>query len=187
MAVTGWPLHFDSILDGVARCGIVHIGAHDGREIPYYDDFDRVVLVEPLPHRAETLRGKGYEVVEAAVTSTPGPATLIVTDRDEGSSLLAPIDTFTAVGTVTVDTVCLDDITGVNVMVLDVQGSEVDVLTSGSLEPYDLIVVEASTEPRYRGGATDMDVRLVLESGFRHTDTFPHPLSPGVFDMVWRR
>lgn len=173
--------------------GVLHLGAHDGREVPTYLDlgFDRIVLVEPLPHRAEALRRltPAIEVVEAAIAPTLGTAELYVTPHDEASSILRPI-AWDVAAVVDVATVTLDalDLDGLNLVVVDVQGAEVAALSSGPLDGFDLVIVEATTEARYRGGATEADVdRFLGRAGFELAARYPHHVEPWVVDSAFRR
>lgn len=181
-----WTDQFRRLTSDIPKVGVLHVGAHDGREVSCYQEFPRVVLVEPNPVRAGQLRRiPNVEVVEAAVTNQAGPVILHVTDRDVGSSLLEPLVDYSPVGAVWVDTVTLDDVDGVNVLVVDVQGSEVDVLTSGDLTRFDLIVCETSTHVRYEGGCTEQDVLDAL-GGWRVVARFDQPTNPGVADLVFQ-
>lgn len=185
VAVT-WTTRFHTLTSSIPKVGVLHVGAHDGRELAAYTHFPRVVLVEPNPTRAAGLRGLGVDVIEAAVTTRPGPVTLWVTDRDEGSSILEPLTTYRTVGGVTVPTVRLDDILDVNVLVVDVQGAECEVLDSGDLDRFDLVVVEVSESVRYQDGATRQDVESRFDGWVLEAE-FPHAANPGVSDLVFRR
>lgn len=181
-----WTTEFPKFTRHTPKVGVLHVGAHDGRELAAYSQFPRVVLVEPNPTRAASLRGLGVDVIEAAVTTRPGPVTLWVTDRDEGSSILKPLTTYRTVAGVAVPTVRLDDILDVNVLVVDVQGAECEVLDSGDLTRFDLVVVEVSDTARYQGGATRADVEARFDGWVLEAE-YPHLLNPGVADLVYRR
>lgn len=192
MSVNDWTLRLDLILDGVDPRGVLHLGAHNGAEVLHYKTagFDRVVLVEPIPKYAAALREvPGVEVVEAAISSEPGRRVFYLTEYDEGSSLLRPlyhpIDRL-----VEVDAVRLADLNleGLNVAVLDVQGSELDALNSGPLDGFEVLIVEGTARPRYAGGATvgALDRYLTAE-GFTVTGRYHHPHSADIIDTAYRR
>ena len=147
---------------GIEPKGIIHVGANRGQEARVYDEigFETIRLVEPLPKLAQKLRDSGREVVEAAVSETPGKVTLHIPKWHQQASILMPrADKMPVVETVMVDCVRLDEIQdGCNVLVVDVQGAEVDVLRSGRLEDFEMIIVEVSKFTRYEGGALRDDI-----------------------------
>lgn len=181
-----WVTGFRTFTKHVPKVGVLHVGARDGREVDVYSQFPRVVLVEPNPAHIPHLRTLNVDVIQAAVTTRPGPVTLWVTDRDEGSSILPPTTTYSVVGDVTVPTVRLDDILDVNVLVVDAQGAECEVLDSGDLSRFDLVVVEVSDSARYAGGATRRDVEARFD-GWDLVAEYPHPASPGLSDLVYQQ
>lgn len=177
----------DEVLAGIHRAGIVHVGAHKGQEVPYYRraGFERIVLVEPNPARADQLdRLPGVEVHRCAASTRRGGATLHLTRYDTQASILRPHGRTTA--TVEVPTRPLADLqTGCNVAVLDVQGSELDVLRSADLTALDALVVETCTKVRYDGAATREEIHDFL-AGWTHLGAFEHR-QPWLADEVWRR
>jgi FkbM family methyltransferase len=168
--------------------GVVHVGAHQGQEVPTYQrlGFAPIVLVEPIPEYAAQLRRfDGVTVVEAAVASTPGPRKLTVTTYDQASSLLAPLRHTPRYG-IEVATVRLDeiDMAGVGLLVVDTQGSELDVLRSGPLPP--TVIVEVSDEVRYRGGCNRVMVEeFMVGAGFRVVGEYPHNRS--LVDLAFKK
>ncbi len=182
---------------GVEPRGILHLGAGDGREVPEYRalGFRRIVLVEPLPWRAADLRriaggtedAYGPTVVEAAIASVAGPALLNVIAHDEASSLLSPL-VWDVLDRVTVATVPLADLDleGLNVLVADVQGSEVDALSSGPLEGFELAIVEATEAARYAGGANQETLdAFFFERGWVPLASYPHHAEAWVVDTAY--
>jgi FkbM family methyltransferase len=183
---------WESELDALPhdRAGVVHVGAHSGREVEAYRriGYGTIRLVEPLPERAAQLRKlPGVDVVEAAVSSKPGRRRFHVANGDHLSSLLRPFGLPHRV--VEVDAVPLSGLLeGVSVVVVDVQGSEVDVLSSGDLWPIDVVVAESSDEPRYEGAATTATLDAFMEKvGFAPVARIRHKWVPGGFDTIFQR
>lgn len=175
MGVTPVFAHLDEALDGIPRTGVVHVGAHRGQEADAYRaaGFDRVVWVEPNPEHHETLTAVG-ELCPVACGAR-GTATLHVTRWTEQSSILEPTE-MEVTGTVEVQVVPLSELQGgCNVAVVDVQGSEVDVLRSGDLNTLDAVIVEVDTSQRYEGAGSPDDIAEVLTAaGMRRASTWPH-------------
>jgi FkbM family methyltransferase len=152
----------------VPRGCVLHVGAHLGQEVPIYEaaGFARIVAVEPLPSAAAVLRERGVEVIEAAVSRRPGPLRLFETPWDQQSSILRPTN-FDVRRTHRVEAVTLDDLPPADLLVVDVQGAEADVLTSGALVA-SLVIVEMCTEQRYRRAAKPRHVHSLLRAaGYR--------------------
>lgn len=177
---------------GVTPRGVLHLGAHDGREVPTYRElgFDRIVLAEPLPDRAAALRRlDGVEVLELAIGWARGPVPFYVTGHDEASSYLRP-KLWPPVRTIEVEGARLSDVNldGLNVLAADVQGAEVEALSSGPLDGFEVLIVETTPEARYDQGAAQADVDAFLErSGFELFRRHPHKIETHVLDSVWRR
>jgi FkbM family methyltransferase len=183
-----WVDDLHNLVDDPA--GVLHVGAHAGQEVPTYRSlgFDPVILVEPIPEYAQKLRNMdGVSVVEAAVSTTPGRQTLMVTAYDQASSLLPPIE-HPLRRRVEVDTVRLDDIdtAGIELLVVDTQGSELDVLQSGPVS-FPLVIVEVSETVRYRGGCDRSMVENHMAGlGYRIVGEYPHKQETLV-DLAFRR
>lgn len=131
---------------GIEPRGVLHVGAHRGEEVEIYRKcgFERVVLVEPDPVNAEFLRSEfgDVTVVEAACGDHEGVATL---HRAGVFAGLAPDPSHPAEGWVNVAVGPLRDIQAdhpANVLVVDTQGSELEVLGTADLSGVDLVVVE---------------------------------------------
>lgn len=178
----------NDVLDGIQRRGVVHVGAHKGQEVPDYRHarFARIVLVEPNPALWPDLAKWSDCVVERCACGPAGEATLHVTEWDERSSLLEPVD-YAVTDALVVDVRPLGDLQhGCNVAVLDCQGSEVDVLRTAALDELDCVIVECSDAARYHGAATAADVNaFMIDAGWRHCGDYGGH-SPGIVDAVWR-
>lgn len=152
---------------------VVHVGAHDGEEMPFYEAarFGKITLVEPMPDKAQVLREKfpkaeviqaaatagGMETVALRVMSVTNMSTIVVSGKD------APV------GTINVPAITLADIAPTaNVAVVDVQGAELDVLHGANLGQYDIVMVETSTvEDATMASNFDDVTDYMAEQGFR--------------------
>lgn len=177
MGVTAVFVNLDDALAGVERTGVVHVGAHRGQEVPAYRaaGFGRIVLIEPNPEHWDELRSLRGPIVEPVACGNPGFSTLHRTKWDEQSSLLRP-QSIEVVDTVEVFVQPLSDFQdGVNVAVLDVQGSELEVLQTAHLDRLDALIVEQDANVRYDGAAAPDDVRaFLLDAGWTLSSTWPH-------------
>lgn len=193
---TGVFRMLDEILAGVflhrdERLGVVHAGAHRGQEVADYRraGFRRIVLVEPNPTLWPDLDRLGVDEVHTCAAGTPGLGVLYVTEWDERSSTLLPLDAGDVVETIAVERRPLAELqAGCNVAVLDVQGAELDVLRSADLDRLDVVIVETCDRIRYEGAATRAEVDDYLtDAGWRRYRSIPDGHSPGITDDVWRR
>lgn len=179
----------DEILPDIARTGVVHVGAHKGQEVGAYRaaGFRQITLVEPNPALTADLERFGDRVtIRQCAAGEAGRTQLNVTEWDERSSLLAPVD-YPVSDRFEVDVVPLADLqVGCNVAVLDCQGSELDVLRTAALDELDVVIVEMSTDRRYHGAATRDEVAAFLtDQGWRHDGTYGGH-SAGITDETWR-
>ncbi|MEY2545268.1 MAG: hypothetical protein QOG48_385 [Verrucomicrobiota bacterium] len=116
-------LNFDGVIDGGANVG--EFAAIVRAALPNAD----LICVEPHPASAKTLRGAGYEVVEAALWKEP--ARLRLHQPTARSTSCTVLDSSDEVGSWQVDAVRLDslNISGSRLLVkLDLQGAEPEAL-----------------------------------------------------------
>lgn len=142
---------FDLLPEALAELGIdakaiLHVGAHRGEEVPIYREcgFASIVLVEPDPDNAAYLRDEHPDVtvVEQACGAHEGVATL---HRAGVFAGLAADPNHPAPDTVSVAVGPLRDVQAehpANVLVVDTQGSELEVLATADLSGVDLVIVE---------------------------------------------
>jgi FkbM family methyltransferase len=182
--------HLDEALHGVARIGVVHVGAHKGQEVPDYRRarFARIVLIEPNPAVVPFLEAIPDVTVHACAAGSPGAATLHVTAWDERSSLLAPVD-YLVTAQIEVPVRRLAELqVGCNVAVLDCQGSELDVLRTADLTALDALIVECCGAARYHGAAVTPEIGAYLTArGWSAAGVWCGHSSPDLVDIVWRR
>lgn len=152
---------FAAFPDLVARLGLriehlVHVGAHQGEEMPHYRaaGVGHVTLVEPIPELAERLRADHPDttVIEVACGSRPGRATLHIPRRTNMATLATPQRADGRTRPVEVQVATLTQIQGVSdppidAAVIDAQGRELDVLEGALIDELDLVIVETVTVP----------------------------------------
>ncbi|WP_304452908.1 FkbM family methyltransferase [Nocardiopsis sp. YSL2] len=150
---------FRSFPELVSRLGLdvrhlVHVGAHQGEEMPYYRmaGVGHVTLVEPIPRLVAALRRTHPDatVIEAACASTPGRARLHIPRRTNMATLATPQTTDGRTRAVDVEVTTLAHIQAAaevapDAAVIDAQGRELDVLDGADLASLDLVVVETCT------------------------------------------
>jgi FkbM family methyltransferase len=127
---------------------LVHVGVHEGEEVPGYlgTSVHRITLVEPIPELADRLRRRyadtpRVEVVEAACSDAEGVATLHVPGKTNMATLIE-----TGGRTIEVALRRLDDIApDADAAVIDVQGHEVAVLAAAPWDSLRLLMVETCT------------------------------------------
>lgn len=142
--------------------GVIHVGAHHGEEVPIYLEcgFRHVTLIEADPDACAVIAGGAWindrriGIVNRACGPLGGPAqaTFHRAASDAFSGLIQDrrqqeLARFTVAVTPVAD---VQQIHPGNVLVVDTQGTELDVLAGADLESLDLIVVETQTE---RAGA----------------------------------
>ena len=172
---------------GVFPKGVIHVGAHEAQEEQDYSGIKQL-YIEPIPDLAKLLKTRGLNVIECAISNYTGTADFYITDFDQGSSLLMPLEhSVQKKITVNVDTlenVVLDFIS-YNCLVLDVQGSELDVLKGAKVENFDLIVCETNTRERYSGAPLHEDIlRYMEDNGFKLSKFFNHSVDNVIKDCV---
>jgi FkbM family methyltransferase len=147
---------FPALLDrlGVEPRHLVHVGAHEGQEVPFYREagIRRVTLVEPIPELAARLRVEHPDatVVEAACGSAERRAVLHVPRRSNMATLATPQKADGRTSRIEVQVVTLESVQAAAVpppdmAVIDAQGRELDVLAGADLAALELVVVETCT------------------------------------------
>lgn len=146
---------FDLLPEALAELGIeaksiLHVGAHRGEEVPIYQKcgFEQITLIEPDPVNALFLRNEyehdGVHVVQQAIAPEVGVATFHRAANTVYSGLKSDagqpsVESFD-VGTLPLSVV--QDKYPANVLVVDTQGTELEVLGTADLTGVDLIIVE---------------------------------------------
>jgi FkbM family methyltransferase len=124
---------------------LVHVGAHEGEEVPGYlaAGIKRITLVEPIPHLAERLRRRwpDLRVVQVACSDREDVATLTVPRRSNLAGLHTTDGEQVSVFTRRLDVIAPD----ADAAVVDVQGHELTVLSAAPWESLRVVVVETCT------------------------------------------
>jgi FkbM family methyltransferase len=137
--------HIAAILADRKPRHLVHVGAHDGEEVPYYlsAGIGRITLVEPIPDLADRLRRRWPDltVVQAACSDREGVATLRIPGRTNMAGLDLLEGEPVPVMTRRLDVIAPD----ADAAVIDVQGHEFQVLAAAPWPSLRLVVVETCT------------------------------------------
>ena len=180
---------------GVRLRGVVHVGAHEGEELPAYESAgaEMIVLIEANPavyaRLAEAVRGrKNVVTVNRAICDRAGTAKLHLTWSDLGSSLLPMTryreiyPQFSPSHSIEIDAATLDgvfeetnlDPARFNVLNIDAQGAEALVLRGADdiLRHIEANAIEVYFSELYRDCAQIEQIDETLESaGFRRAAT----------------
>lgn len=134
---------------------VLHIGAHQAEEFPFYREagVEKLTLVEANPVLADALaesfsrvKDVDVNVLSVACGSDPGRATFTIMSRTNLSTLAEPQKHDSVDQQIEVNVIRVEDIQGdANVLVVDVQGMELNVLGSADLDLFDLVIAECST------------------------------------------
>jgi FkbM family methyltransferase len=195
---------------GVAARGIIHVGAHEGEELPTYLKLGakKVLLVEANPLLVARLRSRAKTVPEVtvaqcAVNDVDGPVALHVLSKDESSSIL-PLKLHQKIYPHVVENEVIEvpgrrldglmeslalDPAEFNVMCLDVQGAELRALRSApkTLESIDAISVEINFVEMFVDCAQVEDIDNYLgDRGFDRVATLT-PYHPAWGDALYVR
>lgn len=172
--------------------GVIHIGAHDGAEVPFYFalGIKKVYLFEPQPFYADLLHRRyrsdqRVEVFPFALGSSPEELPIFTEvegspNRSASASILRPkehladfdyvkfnLNPTTTVSVRTLDSFQLDD---VDLLVIDTQGYELEVLKGAldTLPGIKWIVFEYWANEAYEGVPSEEELlAFVISQGFR--------------------
>lgn len=180
-------IYFDKIKRyGITPKGVLHVGAHEGQELPSYrtNKISPIVFVEANPGLAGALREKTADeidvyVVEGAASDTSGTAIFNIASFDQSSSLLPlgkhaelyPKITFDKqieVRTMTLDAAMAEtgiEPASVNMLTMDIQGAELMALRGAveTLKNIDAIQTEINYVEMYDGCPHISDLDTFLE------------------------
>ncbi|MDH5300719.1 MAG: FkbM family methyltransferase [Gammaproteobacteria bacterium] len=186
---------------GIRARGVLHVGAHEGKEMKVYDDLgvENVVFVEANPKVFKVLENnlknkKNVRLFNCAISDQKGEVTLHVTSMDQSSSIL-PLSKHKniypgivetnkiVVPATTIDALFSDNSLpekDFNIINIDIQGAELLALRGGTgvLKNIDAINTEVNYDELYAGCAVISQLDEFLESeGFTrvHTTTPFHP------------
>ena len=156
--------------------GVLHIGAHEGEELDLYRGcgFKRIVLVEPdLSQALRTqLDAPGVEILAIAVTS--GEPALAPWRREPNSHQSHVTSEHTGQWVRTLPLSQLTSLIGrCEILVVDTAGTELDVLSSGDLGVFNLIIVETDDDGKFASETGAVRV-LLAERGFAPVERWTH-------------
>lgn len=158
--------------------GVVHVGANDGYEIPYYLRLGakKVIAFEPLKSACEQIiSDPRVEVHNLALGEANTFKMFNITEGDgKGSSFLEEFIPYPVVDRRAVDIARFDsldiDISECNTLVVDVQGFEMQVLKgfSSHLGQFEFLNIECSRVPLYAGEfPAQAVIDYLAEQGFQ--------------------
>ncbi len=142
---------------------LIHIGAHEGQEIYYYEqyDFEKIYFVEPIKECVDVIKNKiklkpRYQVFNCALGSEDKIEKFHVADgHDSGSSsLLAPREsdiTFSKTIDVEVKKFTSLGLEDIDTAIIDTQGYEIEVLKgfNKKLNNLNIVIVEFANYEGY--------------------------------------
>lgn len=161
---------------------LVHVGAHEGEEVPGYlaAGIKRITLVEPLPQLADKLRRRwpDLRVVQVACSDHEGVATVRVPQKTNLAGFDTPDGIPVAVLTRRLDVIAPD----ADAAVVDVQGHELTVLSAAPWGSLRVVVVETCTvdDPAI-APLHETVVDVMAERGFAPVAEFARP-----YDFIQR-
>lgn len=131
---------------GLNQPRLVHIGAHEGQEVPIYRQFtSNITLIEPIPELAEQLRSKypDCKVLNVAIGPVKGMMQFRVMHPTNVSTLRKPQPGDRVTKTIEVEVTTLEEL-GLqpDILVVDAQGFELDILKTSDLSRIPMVVVE---------------------------------------------
>lgn len=165
---------------GLGANHVLHIGGHQGQEVEFYKEsgVEKITLVEPIPELAQQLRSKfdGVQVLEYAIGLEEGPKEFHVMNPTNVSTLLEPLSEDRVSRKITVEVKTLENITepDMNLLVVDTQGTELEVLESGKnvLSQFEGVIVETCTvQDKTMASLYDDVVDFMRSQGF-HSRVF---------------
>ena len=163
---------------------ILHIGGHWGEEAEYYQSLGAdFTFVEPVKEFAEVIRSKGYKCLETAVGTRTGD---FYVDRGLSSFLKTNYER-TPVRTEQVKAVPLSEIEkGFDTLIIDTEGTDFEVLQSGTLKYAKTIVVELRKQALFVGETTQDKVEeYLLTKGFKKMEEHALFDDPNAFDVYF--
>jgi FkbM family methyltransferase len=170
---------------------VTHVGAHHGEEVPIYRQcrFWHIYLCEPDPRSLVVLHDRFdadplISIIGEAVTPHSWePVTLHLAERTVWSGV-HPHRTATG-ERVEVPAVPIGELLDItNVLVLDTQGSELDLLRAADLDPLELVIVETTRRPGDGAAFYDDAVGYMHGCGWYAAEEWVHDNS-GYTDTVF--
>ena len=165
---------------------ILHIGGHFGEEGEEYKEMGaEFTFVEPVHEFAEKIREKGYDCLEMAVGTFEGD---FYVDRGLSSFLKCNYKR-TVSRTEHIKAVPLSEIEqGYDTLVIDTEGTILDVLVSGTLKDVKTIVCEQRKKTLFIGEKNQQETEdYLLTKGFKKTEEYPLFDDPEAYDVYFQK
>lgn len=151
---------------------ILHIGGHHGQEGDIYKKISKFTFVEPVPEFAEIIRSKGYHVIEKAI-GEPGVREFNVNGQISGFLKNKKGSRYKQIKVETVPLRDIQHLANYDVLVVDTEGTVLEVLKSGDLSQFKAIVVELRDEPAFYGEEPkEYVVDFLWNKGFRFAASY---------------
>lgn len=149
--------------------GVIHVGGFDGYEETYYRNWNiDSVWFEPLPSKFQELKARGLNAHQCALGSKNETARFNLSENLQCCSILEPsghlekYPNYTFYGSIDVDVKTLDsfNLKGYDMLVLDVQGYEMEVLNGASetLKNINIIYCEVAIIELYKNAPLFSDI-----------------------------
>jgi len=169
---------------------ILHIGGHYGEEGEEYTEMGAdFTFVEPVQEFAQVIKDKGYKCLEIAVGTSEGE---FYVDRGLSSFLKLNAEksfTRTINRVEHIKAVPLSEIEkGFDTLVIDTEGTIMEVLKSGTLEDAKTIMCELRKDILFIGEEPQEEVeKYLLTKGFIKTEEYPLFDDPNAYDVYFKR
>lgn len=164
---------------------ILHIGGHFGEEADEYKELGATfTFVEPVPEFAQVIKNKGYPCIENAVGDQDGE---FYVDRGLSSFLKCP--SHRDVRTIKVKAIPLSEIEkGFDTIIIDTEGTILEVLKTGTLEDAKTIVCELRKNILFVGESPQIETeKYLLTKGFEKVEEYPLFDDPNAFDVYFKK
>jgi len=168
---------------------ILHVGGHLGQESENYKMFNKIIYIEPIPEYAQLLREQGHEVHEIAAWYCDDILNFHITDFDQASSVFLPLEhKFSKNKPIKVKAQPLCNIINndVEIMVIDAQGSELNVLIGSNLTQFKVVICETSRRIRYAGAPSKKQIISYMKGhDFKIYKTITHSEDKIIEDVIF--
>ena len=165
---------------------ILHIGGHFGEEGEEYISMGvDFTFVEPVKEFAKVIKDKGYKCLEIAVGTSEGEFYV-----DRGLSSFLKTNYHRNIDRVEhIKAVPLSEIEkGFDTLIIDTEGTILEVLKSGTLKYAKTIVCELRKDILFVGEHPQEDTeKYLLEKGFEKVEEYPLFDDPNAFDVYFKK
>jgi len=163
---------------------ILHIGGHLAQE-NYTKD---VLYVEPVKEYAEVIKSKGYKVLNTAI-GEPIERDFYVDENGVSSFLKHPVEQIIKRVEKITPTPLKEVEVGFDTLIVDTEGTTLEVLKSGSLEGFKIIICELRHIPVFDGEVSRKEIEEYLsQKGFIVIDEIKNTPAPhSSCDVVFKK